>query len=142
MTGPYKAEFWQEFNQMMQNTMENMQKMLNKVGTNTGGFVNENNEHKQDFYSNWFQGKKPDISVNQDKVVVTVYLDKEVYLNNIQIHLEGNTLMIDGAIQDRIPLPVAVQKYGGRAIVKNRTLEITLGRDKYTVKQHIPIEYE
>lgn len=142
MTGQYKAEFWQEFNQMMQNTMENMQKMLNKVGPNMGGFVNENNERKQDFYSNWFQGKKPEISIKQDKVVVTVSLDKEVYQDNIQIHLEGNTLIIDGAIQEKIPLPVAVQKYGGRAIVKNRTLEIALGRDKYTVKQHIPIEYE
>lgn len=127
---------------MMQNTMENMQNMLNKVGTNMGGFVNENNEHKQDFHSNWFRGKKSDIRINQDRVVVTISLDKEVHQDNIQIHLEGNTLVIDGAIQEKIPLPVAVQKYGGRAMAKNGTLEITLGRDKYTVKQHIPIEYE
>lgn len=41
MTGPYRPEFWQEYNRMMQNTMENVQRILQSVGANIGNAINE-----------------------------------------------------------------------------------------------------
>lgn len=134
MSEPYKTEFWQEYNQMMQTTMDNMQKVLNRVGVNI-----TNNEG---VIKGWVSEKKPDFRVDQDKVVVIIPADKGVTKDSIHIYLEGNNLIINGALQENITLPVAVLRYGGKALLRNGTLEIVLGRDKYSVKQHIPVEAE
>lgn len=135
--------FWQEYNQMMQTAMDNMQNLLNRVGPNADGFVNQKNiNHNEGFFKGWVSEKKPDFHIDQDRITVIIPVDKGVAKDSLQIYLERNNLFITGALQKNIALPVAVLRYGGKATLKNGTLEVMLGRDKYTVKQHIPIEAE
>lgn len=146
MSGPLESDFWQEYNQMMRNTMDNVQRILEKAGTNMGAAVTDNtnnmNVNNDGSYRGWFKAKQPDIQINEDRVVVNIAIDKVVNQENTQVYLEGNNLIINGALQSKIALPVAVKKYGGKAVCRQGILEITLGRDKYAAKQYIPIENE
>lgn len=143
MSEPYETEFWQEYNQMMQTAMDNMQNLLNKMGANAGGFVNQKNSNNNEgFFKGWVTEKKPGFRIDQDRIAVIIPVDKGLTKDSIQIYLEGNNLFINGALQENIALPVAVLKYGGKAALRNGILEVVLVRDKYTVKQHIPIDAE
>jgi|GEM_PF-5693838 len=140
MPGPFMGGFWDDYQRMIQNTLESTQKLIR----NMGSYVNTVAE---DAYTNvnipgrhWSKDLNPDIKINNDNVIILVPLDRLVTKDNTQVYLEGHCLVVDGALQARIPLPAAVQKYGGKAIAKQGALEIILLRDKYSSRQIIPLE--
>lgn len=135
---PFMPGFWEDYQNMMHNTFSQVQSLLNGMGSYMGTAESGNvsiNGNKV-----WNPRQNPDIRVDEKYVTVSLMINTSVNKSNTQIYLEGAYLIIDGLIQAKVPLPVAVQKYGGRAVFKEGTLEVTLLRDKYTSKQLISLE--
>jgi HSP20 family molecular chaperone IbpA len=137
---PAMTEFWEQYQRMMQDTMAGTQKLLQSMNT----FIEPISRGVKDA-STIGLGKGPagsshEIQISNDTITVTFTVSQFIDKTNTKIYLEGNYLIIDGVIQEKIPLPVAVQKYGGRAKYGQGKLEVILPRDKYLNRQSIPIE--
>jgi len=137
---PLPPDFWERYTKLMDDTMKNTQKLLQELGlysqwlaTGKDGSIAGN--------PLWTGDKKPEIKVDDEYVHIILPLEgKRVDNTNTRVVLEGQRLVVEGALAADIPLPVAVQKYGGRACIKERGLEIRLIKDKYRSRTVIPIE--
>ena len=140
MPGPITEGFWDEYRRLIQNTLDSTQKLIQNIGSSLnyaaeGAYTSLNIPTRQPG-----RNSSPDINVNNDNVIVSFSLDRLLTKENTQVYLEGCCLVVDGALQAKVPLPVAVLKYGGKAIAKQGRLEITLLRDKYGSRHIIPLE--
>ena len=124
-------KFWENYERMMQTTFENTQKMINNMGASMR-LNNDTSDPNLNEYA-------PKINIDDSSVTITFTANQYIDSLNTKIYLEGCFLIVDGVIQARIPLSAAVQKYGGRAVARQGVLEIVLPRDKYSVRQTIPI---
>lgn len=137
---PAMTEFWEQYRRMMQDTLAGTQKLLQSMNT----FIEPITSGVKDAGTTGLRkgpaGSSHEIQISDDAITVTFAVSQFIDKTNTRVFLEGNCLIIDGVIQERIPLPVAVMKYGGKAKYSQGRLEITLPRDKYQNRQSIPIE--
>lgn len=133
---PISPDFWQEYQQFMKSTFDNTQNMLNQMTNSMDPVSCEDNCKWVNDVENI---QSPDIRINDEYVTVTFKHNQRINKNNVKIFLDGYQLAVQGDIEAKVPLPVAVQKYGARAVVKDNVLEITLLKDKYNYKQEISI---
>ena len=137
---PAMTEFWEQYQRMMQDTMAGTQKLLQSMNA----FIEPISSCVRDAGNIGLRkgpaGSSHEIQISDDAITVTFTVSQFIDKTNTRVFLEGNCLIIDGVIQERISLPVAVRKYGGKAKYSQGRLEITLPRDKYQNRQIIPIE--
>lgn len=132
-------EFWNNYQNMMQNTFSQMQQLFKDMGTQFPTYTQGANT-LEGMQQSWYGAANPDIRVDNELVTITFKIGGVINKNNIQVFVEGNYVLVDGALQARVPLPVPVLKYGGRGRFRGETLEVVLKRDKFTSKQAIIIE--
>ena len=137
---PAMTEFWQQYQRMMEDTVAGTQKLLQSMNA----FIEPISSGIKDAGTIGLR-KGPvesshEIQISDDVITVTFMVSQLIDKTNTRVFLEGNCLVIDGVIQERISLPAAVRKYGGKAKYSQGRLEIILPRDKYQNRQIIPIE--
>lgn len=140
MSNPFITEFWDNYRQFMQNTFENTQELLQHLSQKANSTSEQTTESGWASTQSWLHKETPSIQVNEQYVIVSFKLNQLVHKDNTQIFLEGNRLIIEGALQSNLSLPVAVQKYGAKAASRQGFLEIKLLKDRYVSRQLIPWE--
>lgn len=137
---PLAPDFWEQYQSFMENTMKNTQKLMSELG-NQPNFFSAGKTASTAETTDWQRVKSPEIKLDDNSVIISFNTAGMVIDNsNTRIALEGYRLIIEGALEAQIPLPVAVQKYGGKAVSKKNVLEIKLLRDKYNTQALISIE--
>lgn len=138
---PFMPGFWEEYQKLMQSTLAQTTKILNNLHNYTGSIADKTAVNIGGL-TDWGAGGRgsPDIRLDDRNITIAFPLNGPLDISNTRVFLEGCYLIVEGSIQARVPLPMAVQKYGGKAVAKSGVLEIILPRDKFAARQPIPLE--
>lgn len=141
-TDSFMSDFWENYQKFMQDTFSSTQKMMDNI-QKSNLHTNNMNVTPDTINQNWVNGlnnNKPKVDVEDSKVIVTLKVNSFPDDESIKVYLEGNQLVVEGVTHARVSLPVAVQKYGARAVYRDGELRIIILRDKFNSRRQIPIE--
>lgn len=139
---PLAPDFWEQYQKFMDNTMKSTQKLVSELSIQPNSLA-PGNIVSTSSSPGWQGEKNQEIKLEDTFVVVSLGTSGLLIDNsNTRITLEGYRLQVEGALKAQVSLPVAVKKYGGKAISKKNLLEIILVRDKFNTPTQILIEKE
>jgi len=136
---PLAPDFWNQYAKFMETTLQNTQSLIANLRVNPAAYFQENAATITG-KPVWTNEPAPEIKIDDDYVYLT-FSAKGQAIDNMttSVALEGYYLIIEGALRAKVALPVAVQKYGGKAVGKDQVLEVRLIRDRLNKHAQVQI---